>query len=146
MGSVEGNVGHLGAASGVVALIKTVLSLWHAEIFPTANHEEAHPGLGLDDGRLCVASGSARPWHLPHGRRSRVAGVTALGAGGTNVHAILAEGRKARSTPDARNPTTDNDETEDDANTEEAPSVADKPNDLVEQPMSTIYESSRKRK
>ncbi|MEU1729326.1 beta-ketoacyl synthase N-terminal-like domain-containing protein [Nonomuraea sp. NPDC005692] len=94
LGSVKGNIGHAGAASGVAGLIKTALMLRHEEIVPSAHFERPNPDLGLDGGPFHVAT-ERRPWPGP-----ALAGVSSLGMGGTNVHVVLASPpAQAASTP-----------------------------------------------
>ncbi|MET7311741.1 beta-ketoacyl synthase N-terminal-like domain-containing protein [Streptomyces sp. NPDC005571] len=89
LGSVKANIGHLDAAAGVAALIKTVLMLRHRTLVPSAGVTRLHPGLGPTDSpfRLPVA---AEEWTVPDGRPRR-AGLTSVGIGGTNVHLVLEE-------------------------------------------------------
>ncbi|MBM0231392.1 beta-ketoacyl synthase [Micromonospora sp. STR1_7] len=88
LGSVKARLGHLEAASGIAALIKTVLTLRHGEI-PAA--------VGQDDGELNprIPWGTMRfevprrkaAW--PRSLARKVAGINSFGMSGTNVHAVL---------------------------------------------------------
>jgi phthiocerol/phenolphthiocerol synthesis type-I polyketide synthase E len=89
IGSVKSNLGHLGPASGVVGLIKTVLALYHETIPPTINVREVNPSLELEHRPFTVA-GSVRPWPRVPGVPRR-AGVSSFGFGGTNAHVVLEE-------------------------------------------------------
>jgi len=89
IGSVKSNIGHLDAAAGVASLIKVVLMLEHRTMVPTANVTRPHPDLALDHTPLHLVTQVA-DWERPVGR-PRLAGVTGLGIGGTNVHVVLAE-------------------------------------------------------
>ncbi|MFF4619003.1 type I polyketide synthase [Nonomuraea jabiensis] len=89
IGSIKGNVGHLGHAAGITSLIKVALSLAHEQIPASINLEEVNPLLGLGDSPFFV-NDALRPWPLSAGRR-RLAGVSSFGIGGTNAHAILEE-------------------------------------------------------
>ena len=89
LGSVKGAVGHLDAAAGVAGLLTALAAIRRGEIPPTAGFSVASPRIAFGDGPFRV-SGSVEPWPGPVGRR-RVAGVSAFGMGGTNVHLILAE-------------------------------------------------------
>jgi acyl transferase domain-containing protein len=86
IGSVKANVGHMEAASGMAALIKTSLSLWHGEIPPTPHltspNEAFWPGARPAPGDLPI------PWPAPSGHR--LAGVNSFGFGGANAHVVLA--------------------------------------------------------
>jgi thioester reductase-like protein len=85
LGSVKANIGHLDAAAGVVGLLRAALAVQHGIIPPVANFETANPELKLEDSPFHVPTAAAA-WASP-----RVAGVTSLGVGGTNAHAVLAE-------------------------------------------------------
>lgn len=87
VGSVKGNVGHLGPASGVAGLMKTVLALQNGLIPPTINVEEPNPRLNLETSPFHVAD-RLEPWQTPDGTPRR-AGVSSFGIGGTNAHVIL---------------------------------------------------------
>ena len=85
LGSVKANIGHLDAAAGVAGLIRATLAVQHGTIPPQANFESANPELKLENSPFHVPT-AAMPWISP-----RVAGVTSLGVGGTNAHAVVAE-------------------------------------------------------
>lgn len=89
LGSVKGNVGHLGAAAGICGFIKTVLALTHEEIPATVNHRTPNPRLNLVDTPFTVAA-TRTPWPRTPGV-PRVAGVSSFGIGGSNSHVILEE-------------------------------------------------------
>ena len=87
VGSVKGNIGHAGDAAGIVGLIKVVLALQHHEIPATLHFERPHPEAHLEDSPFYV-NATLRDWTVPPGHR-RIAGVTTLGAGGTNLHLLV---------------------------------------------------------
>jgi acyl transferase domain-containing protein/thioesterase domain-containing protein/acyl carrier protein len=89
IGSLKSNIGHAGEAAGVAGLIKTVLSLQHGELYPSLHYREPNPQADLPSSPFWV-NASLREWPADP-RRPRIAGVTGLGAGGTNVHVILEE-------------------------------------------------------
>ena len=89
IGSLKTNIGHTGEASGVAALIKTVLSLQHREIPPSLHYETPNPQADLPNSPFYV-NAQLRPWTVDEGF-TRVAGVTGLGAGGTNAHVLVEE-------------------------------------------------------
>ncbi|MFI7131993.1 SDR family NAD(P)-dependent oxidoreductase [Nonomuraea sp. NPDC050153] len=89
IGSIKGNVGHLGHAAGITSLIKAALSLDHEQIPASVNLQEVNPLLGLGDSPFFV-NDTLRPWPRSAGHR-RLAGVSSFGIGGTNAHAILEE-------------------------------------------------------
>ncbi|MET8232773.1 beta-ketoacyl synthase N-terminal-like domain-containing protein [Micromonospora sp. NPDC005298] len=88
IGSVKSNIGHLDAAAGVASLIKVALMLGHRSMAPTANTSGPHPDLARMPGFERITRPT--PWDRPDGGQ-RLAGVTGLGIGGTNVHMVLAE-------------------------------------------------------
>ncbi len=85
LGAVKTNVGHLESAAGIAGLIKTVLSLHKEEIAPNLHFKKLNPHIVLE-GTTFVIPTQAQPW--PE-RERRLAGVSAFGFGGTNVHMIL---------------------------------------------------------
>ncbi|HET8657824.1 MAG TPA: SDR family NAD(P)-dependent oxidoreductase [Micromonosporaceae bacterium] len=89
LASVKGNVGHLGHAAGVTSLVKVVLALSREAVPANANFTEANPKLQLDGSPFHIPT-ATQPWPRTPGR-PRLAGVSALGMGGTNVHAIVEE-------------------------------------------------------
>ncbi|MGX1881808.1 beta-ketoacyl synthase N-terminal-like domain-containing protein [Streptomyces sp. NPDC055287] len=88
IGSVKSRLGHLEAASGMAALIKTVLMLERAEIPAAADpgDGELNPHIPWDRMEFTVPRGNA-PW--PAALPRRVAGVNSFGMSGTNVHVVL---------------------------------------------------------
>ncbi|GAA3784145.1 type I polyketide synthase [Streptomyces phyllanthi] len=90
IGSVKSNIGHLGPASGIVGLIKTVLALHHEKIPPTINVRTPNPQLKLERTPFRIAD-SVLPWPRQEGTPRR-AGVSSFGFGGTNAHVIVEEG------------------------------------------------------
>ncbi len=98
IGSLKSNVGHLDAAAGVGGLMKTVLSLEHAQLPASLNFQKLNPHIELKDSPFVVNS-QLRDW--PMNGSPRRAGVTALGIGGTNAHVVLQEAP----TPVASRPT-----------------------------------------
>ncbi|OKH93979.1 type I polyketide synthase [Streptomyces uncialis] len=89
IGSAKTNVGHLGGASGLVGLLKALLSLHHRELPPSRNFETPHPAIPF--GELGLAVQRARtPWPRPD--RLLTAGVSSFGMGGTNCHVALGAG------------------------------------------------------
>ncbi|MER6960320.1 SDR family NAD(P)-dependent oxidoreductase [Streptomyces sp. NPDC000618] len=86
LGSVKANIGHPHAASGVVGVIKTILSLRHGTV-PQALHA-AEPLAEVDwEGGGVALARQAVAW--PETGRPRRAGVSSFGGNGTKVHFIL---------------------------------------------------------
>ncbi|MEV6823873.1 amino acid adenylation domain-containing protein [Amycolatopsis sp. NPDC051102] len=82
LSSVKSQLGHLGAAAGVVGLIRATLAVHHGILPPTADFRAPNPALDLGPFRVPTR---AEPW--PPG--PRVAGVSSFGIGGTNAHVVL---------------------------------------------------------
>jgi acyl transferase domain-containing protein/NAD(P)H-dependent flavin oxidoreductase YrpB (nitropropane dioxygenase family) len=92
IGSVKTMIGHTKAAAGLASLIKVAKALHHKVLPPTIGVKTPNPLCHFEDGPFYINSES-RPWLLDHlnGSKTRRAGVSAFGFGGTNFHAILEE-------------------------------------------------------
>ena len=95
VGSIKTNVGHLDAAAGVAGLIKTALCIHRRELVPSLHFQECNPAIDLEGLKVRVQT-AVEPWPRHDGRP--IAGVTSIGFGGTNAHAILG-GIEAPSVP-----------------------------------------------
>jgi len=85
LSTVKSQIGHLGAAAGIVGLIRATLGVYHGYLPPTADFQAPNPKFGSDWEPFHVPV-TASEW--PEGRE-RVAGVSSFGIGGTNAHVIL---------------------------------------------------------
>ena len=92
IGTVKANLGHLAAAAGAVALIKTILAVRHGMVPPHPCFDKANPDLGLAEAGLMV-NAAAAPWLVPGRRR---AGVSSFGLGGSNAHVVVEEPPRQR--------------------------------------------------
>jgi acyl transferase domain-containing protein/thioesterase domain-containing protein/acyl carrier protein len=88
IGSVKTNIGHLDTAAGVAGLVKATLALHYEAMPPSLGYEAPNPAIGFEGSPFSV-NASLTPW--PRRDTPRFAAVNALGVGGTNAHAILAE-------------------------------------------------------
>ncbi|MEV4051986.1 AMP-binding protein [Amycolatopsis sp. NPDC049688] len=88
LSSVKSQLGHLGAAAGVVGLVRATLAVHHGILPPTVDFRVPNPALDLGPFRVPT---TAEPW--PAG--PRVAGVSSFGIGGTNAHVVLEAVRPA---------------------------------------------------
>lgn len=88
IGSVKTNIGHLDAGAGAAGLIKTILSLKHAQIPPSLNFTRPNPQIDFENSPFFV-NDKLRDWDA--NETPRRAGVSAFGLGGTNFHAIVEE-------------------------------------------------------
>ncbi|HPS47987.1 MAG TPA: SDR family NAD(P)-dependent oxidoreductase [Flexilinea sp.] len=89
LGSVKSNIGHLKSASGAVGLLKTILSLHHRVLPPSANFSKPNPSIDFNNLPFRVNK-QAEEWTVKEGNH-RYAGVSAFGFGGTNFHIVLEE-------------------------------------------------------
>lgn len=88
IGTVKTNVGHLEAAAGIAGLIKVVLSLQHGEIPPHLHFKQLNPYIKIKNTPIKIPT-ELQKWSA--GEKSRLAGVSSFGFGGTNAHVILEE-------------------------------------------------------
>ncbi len=104
IGSVKTHIGHLEAAAGIAGFIKTVLSLAHSQIPPSLNFSNPNPRINWRDIQLTVNTDICA-WPQKKGAGSsgqeagqkdtltsdqpQLAGVSAFGFAGTNVHVVL---------------------------------------------------------
>lgn len=85
LGSVKSQLGHLGAAAGVVGLVRATLAVHLGIVPPTINFRAFNPEIGPDPTPFHFP-GQAAPWPT---ERERVAAVSSFGIGGTNAHVIV---------------------------------------------------------
>ncbi|HEY8358904.1 MAG TPA: SDR family NAD(P)-dependent oxidoreductase, partial [Ramlibacter sp.] len=93
IGSIKSNIGHAETAAGIAGVIKTVLSLRHAQLYPTLHSAPRNPLVGLDGSPFYVLD-EGRAWQRPvvdGVEQPRRAGVSSFGAGGSNAHLVLEE-------------------------------------------------------
>ncbi|MGC0316476.1 amino acid adenylation domain-containing protein [Kitasatospora acidiphila] len=83
--SVKSQIGHLGAAAGVVGLIRATLSVHHGVIPPNVDFHTLNPHIAADPTPFYIPT-TARSWPAD---RPRVAAVSSFGIGGTNAHVVL---------------------------------------------------------
>ncbi|WP_322752893.1 type I polyketide synthase [Frankia sp. Cas3] len=88
LGSAKSNIGHSEGAAGMVGIIKVALSLRHRTIPASLHIAEPNPAVPWDELPIELAT-TVRRW--PERGRPRLAGVSAFGLSGTNVHVVLAE-------------------------------------------------------
>lgn len=95
IGSIKSNIGHLEAAAGVASITKVLLEMKHKKLVPSIHSEQMNPNIDLKDTRFYVQH-EVKDWDSVEvvsedgkKRQVRRAGVSAFGAGGTNVHVVL---------------------------------------------------------
>ncbi|WP_298511900.1 type I polyketide synthase [uncultured Kordia sp.] len=94
VGSVKSNMGHLDAAAGVAALIKTSLMLEHELLVPSLHFKSPNPEVNFKSGPFFVNT-ETKPWQATEINKPLLAGVSSFGIGGTNVHVLLESYEKA---------------------------------------------------
>jgi 3-oxoacyl-(acyl-carrier-protein) synthase/acyl carrier protein len=93
--AVKSNIGHTGGAAGISGLIKTVLSLYHKELYPIVHFDQPNPFIDFKNSVVYINT-SYRSWEAPYPRR---AGVSSFGLSGTNCHVLLEEAPYSGETP-----------------------------------------------
>ncbi|MEB3220121.1 MAG: beta-ketoacyl synthase N-terminal-like domain-containing protein [Nostocales cyanobacterium 94392] len=88
IGSVKTNFGHLELAAGIAGLIKAVLALQHKKIPPHLHLKQLNPYIRLGKTPLSIPT-EIQEWNVEG--KTRLAGVSSFGFGGTNAHVILEE-------------------------------------------------------
>ena len=95
LGTVKSNIGHTDVAAGMAGLIKTALCL-HNQYIPSMPHyENPNPELRIDKSPFFI---NKEPIVWDNKSSIHLAGVSAFGVGGTNIHMILSEYRAPRKT------------------------------------------------
>ncbi|MGA8928075.1 MAG: polyketide synthase, partial [Solirubrobacterales bacterium] len=89
LGSVKSNFGHLKGAAGAAGMLKATLALHDKVLPPSINFERPNPNVDWTASPFAVNT-ELRDWDIAAGR-SRVAGVSAFGFGGTNFHIVMEE-------------------------------------------------------
>ncbi|MFG1957644.1 SDR family NAD(P)-dependent oxidoreductase [Nonomuraea sp. NPDC049028] len=98
LGSIKPNIGHLDRASGVTGLIKVVQSLRNELIPGTLHYTSPNREIDFDSSPFRVTS-EVTPWPRDDDR-PRIAGISSLGMGGTNAHAIVTEAPRPERRPE----------------------------------------------
>ncbi len=88
IGSVKTNIGHLEAAAGIAGLIKVILAMQARAIPPSLHFTEPNPHVPWAQLQVQVPT-ELTPWRTADGER--MAGVSAFGMSGTNVHVVVGE-------------------------------------------------------
>ncbi len=93
--SLKTNIGHLDTAAGVAGLIKVASALTHKELPPSLHFDQPNPIIDFATSPFYVNT-ECTAW--PRGATPRRAGLSSLGVGGTNAHAIVEEAPAAKTT------------------------------------------------
>lgn len=89
IGSIKSNIGHLEGAAGIAAVTKVLLQMKNKMLVPSINSAELNKYIYFEDSPVYVQHALER-WETNDNLPIR-AGVSAFGAGGSNVHMILEE-------------------------------------------------------
>ena len=87
--TIKSSLGHGYNASGIAGLVRAVMALKHRVFFPTLHFERPNELIDFENSAVYVNK-ELREWPEPQGH-PRYAGVTSLGASGTNCHVLLQE-------------------------------------------------------
>lgn len=93
VGSVKTNIGHLLSAAAGAGILKVLLCLKHRQLVPSLHMNEVNPLLEIDKKPFRIITEN-EPWDVPE-HKTRIAGITSLGLGGTNGHVIISEYKPA---------------------------------------------------
>lgn len=85
IGSIKPNFGHTEGSSGILSVIKAVLSLENRTIPPNIKLSKPNPAIPFEEAKLTVPI-EPTPW--PRDRLAR-ASVNSFGIGGTNAHVVI---------------------------------------------------------
>ncbi len=88
IGAVKTNIGHLDSSSGIVGLLKAVLSLKNKELAPSLHFKKPNSRIDFEDSPVYV-SDKLSEWKTDGFPRR--CGVSSFGLSGTNCHVILEE-------------------------------------------------------
>lgn len=88
IGSVKSNIGHLESAAGIASITKVLLQMKYGKLVPSIHSRVLNPYIDFEDTPFKVQQ-EYEDWDCKGGIRR--AGISAFGAGGTNVHLLLEE-------------------------------------------------------
>ncbi|WP_439657500.1 beta-ketoacyl synthase N-terminal-like domain-containing protein [Lentzea sp. HUAS TT2] len=96
VGSVKSNIGHGEAAAGVAQIAKVVLQMQHRTLVPSLLHSDrTNPSIDFANSPVYVQR-SREEWNPARTGLGDIplrAGISSIGAGGTNVHLVMEEYR-----------------------------------------------------
>jgi len=86
--TIKSNIGHNKNASGMPAIIKTIVSLKYGVIFPTVHYNKPNRMIDFNNSAVYINENFVEIKSKK--RKIKYAGVTSLGTSGTNCHVVLA--------------------------------------------------------
>lgn len=87
--SVKSNVGHTSAASGVISMIKVLLSMQHKQLVPSIQYQNSNEHIDFEKSPFYVNT-ELKPWNNID-NKPRLALVNSFGFSGTNAQVIIEE-------------------------------------------------------
>lgn len=89
IGSVKSNIGHGESAAGISGVTKVLLQLKHRKLVPSLHSSALNPHIDFANSPFKVQQ-TLEDWKIAQGK-SRIAGLSSFGAGGSNAHIIIEE-------------------------------------------------------
>ena len=86
IGSIKSNIGHLEAAAGIAAVVKSVLTIMHRTATPLANLQTPNPDIPFQELGIRLADDLIP---LADQDESFCVAINSFGYGGSNAHAVL---------------------------------------------------------
>ena len=90
IGSAKSHIGHTSAASGVIGLIKVLLSMKYNTVPGLLNFETLNPAISWENSPLCINVNN-KPWISNSSQNNRLAAINSFGHSGTNVHLVVSD-------------------------------------------------------
>ncbi len=101
VGSIKTNIGHAEAAAGIAGLMKLIVAAQTEQLPQHLHFDQLNPQIELASDTIRIV-GKACEWPMRNERR--IAGLSAFGASGTNVHLIVEAPEKPVLTPAVETP------------------------------------------
>lgn len=92
LSAVKSSIGHLAAAAGIAAVLKSLTQFEKGVTYPIANFETPNPYIDFDKMRLEPLK-EVKHWNE---NERRVVGINSFGFGGTNAHVVIENYRNDR--------------------------------------------------
>jgi len=96
IGSAKSNIGHTSASSGVIGLIKVLLSLQHHKLPGLLHFKQLNPLIEFEDSPFYINT-QLSEWRS-NNNKPLMAGLNSFGHSGTNVHIVVKEYEKKAET------------------------------------------------
>lgn len=93
VGSAKSNIGHCESAAGIAGVTKVLLQMKHGQIVPSLHSRRLNPNIDFSSTPFAVVQ-ELQAWPAPvidGVARTRMAGISSFGAGGSNAHVIIEE-------------------------------------------------------